>query len=134
MQRSPIVRWSTDDVPRAERFDYWRDSICAAFDPMSPELRGDWRASFQGDITTCQIGEATLMEIRATPHRTGRSPRDISRGSRDYVYLYKQRAQAWFNFDYQDSFMTGPDALVFGDADRPFTTGPGERAAFITGC
>ncbi len=128
--QSPTIRWSTDDVPQAERFDYWRDSICAAFDPMSPELRRDRRTSFQGDVTTCQLGEATLMEIRATSHRTGRSPGDIARGSRNYVYLYKQRAEASFNFGYQDSFLTGPGALVFGDADRPFTTEPSERCGF----
>jgi AraC-like DNA-binding protein len=125
-----LIRWSTGGVPQAERFDFWRDSISAAFDPMSPELRRDRRTSFQGDIATCQLGEATLMEIRATAHRTGRSPQDIARGSRDYVYLYKQRAEAWFNFDYQMSFMTGPGALVFGDADRPFTTEPSERCGF----
>jgi AraC-like DNA-binding protein len=126
----PIIRWSTDDVPQAERFDYWRDSICAAFDPMSPELRRDRRTSFQGDVTTCQLGEAHLMEIAATSHCTGRSLRDVARGSRDYVYLYKQRAEASFNFAYQDGFMTGPGALVFGDADRPFTTEPSERCGF----
>jgi AraC-like DNA-binding protein len=97
---------------------------------MSPELRRDRRASFRGDIATWQLGEASLMEIRATSHRTGRSLQDIARGSRDYVYLYKQRAQAWFNFDYQDSFTSGPGALVFGDADRPFTTGPIEQCGF----
>ncbi|MPZ58608.1 MAG: helix-turn-helix domain-containing protein [Rhizobiales bacterium] len=130
MHKSPAIRWSTEDVPQAERFDYWRDSICAAFDPMSPELKRDRRVSFRGDIATWKFGEATLMEIRATSHCTGRSLHDIARGSRHYVYLYKQRAKAWFNFDYQDSFTTGPGALVFGDADRPFTTGPNERCGF----
>ncbi len=125
-----MVTWSTDDVAPGERFDYWRDSICAAFDPMSPELRRDDRATFKGRITAWQLGESALMEIKAAHHDTGRSHGDIAKGSRDYVFLYRQKAEAWFDFDYQPGFVSRAGSLVLGDADRAFTTGPTGSAPF----
>ncbi len=119
-----MATWSTGDVAPADRFDYWRDSICAAFDPMSPELRRDRRATFKGRITAWQLGDSALMEIKAVHHDTGRSRGDIVQGSRDYVFLYRQKAEAWFDFDYQPGFISRAGSLALGDADRAFTTGP----------
>jgi AraC-like DNA-binding protein len=125
-----MMTWSTDDVAPAERFDYWRDSICAAFDPMSPELQRNSRATFKGQITAWQLGESALMEIKAEHHDTGRSRNDIAHGSRDYVFLYRQQAEAWFDFDYQPGFISGFGSLALGDADRAFTTGPTRSRPF----
>jgi len=93
-------------VAPAHGFDYWRESICAAFDPMSPELAVDQRSSFCGDITAWNIGEACLMKIHASGHVTGRSPQDIAHGSHDYVFLYRQMAAAWFDLGDGTSFVT----------------------------
>ncbi len=70
------------------------------------------------------------MEIRANHHDTGRSRGDIAQGSRDYVFLYRQKAEAWFDFDYQPGFVSRAGSLVLGDADRAFTTGPTGSAPF----
>ncbi|MDB5785011.1 MAG: hypothetical protein JWQ50_4926 [Caballeronia mineralivorans] len=123
MQQSPPMRWSTSDVAPAHGFDYWRESICAAFDPMSPELAVDQRSSFCGDITAWNIGEACLMKIHASGHVTGRSPQDIAHGSHDYVFLYRQMAAAWFDLGDGTSFVTHPGTVVIGHADRVFSTG-----------
>lgn len=125
-----MVTWATDDVAPAERFDYWRDSICAAFDPMSPELGRGERATFKGQIKAWQLGDSALMQIKADHHETGRSRGDIAKGSRDYVFLYRQKAEAWFDFDYQRGFISRAGSLALGDADRAFTTGPTGRAPF----
>ncbi len=125
-----MITWSTDDVAPAERFDYWRDSICAAFDPMSPELQRSSRAAFKGQISAWQLGESSLMEIKAEHHDTGRSRKDIAQGSRDYIFLYRQQAEAWFDFDYQPGFISGFGSLALGDADRAFTTGPTRSRPF----
>jgi AraC-like DNA-binding protein len=130
MQDTQILRWSTNDVAQKERFDYWRDWICGAFDPMSPELRRLGRAEFRGEISVLPLGEAALMEIGASFHSTGRSLQDIARGSRDYVFLYRQLSDAWFDFDYQEGFLCRSGSLVFGDADRPFLTGPSGESDF----
>ncbi len=123
MEQERALRWSTDDVSDKEGFDYWRDSICAAFDPMSPELDVAARASFRGTILAWQFGDAALMQISASGHRTGRSRGDIASGSHDYVYLYRQRASAWFGFDSREGFVSQKGSLIFGDSDRPFSTG-----------
>jgi AraC-like DNA-binding protein len=124
VSQSNMMNWSTDDVAPQERFDYWRDSVCSAFDPMSPELQRNNRATFKGQITAWQLGQSALMEIKAGHHDTGRSRKDIAQGSRDYVFLYRQQAEAWFDFGYQPGFVSGVGSLVLGDADRIFTTGP----------
>lgn len=130
MEQPAAFCWSTDEAVQKERFDYWREAICAAFDPMSPELEKCGRDTFRGTVSAWRLGDAALMEIRASPHRTGRAPQDITRGSGDYLFLYRQRAQAWFGFDYQDDFVAEQGALCFGDADRSFVTAPTGGADF----
>jgi AraC-like DNA-binding protein len=130
MEQSTAFSWSTDEAKQNERFDYWRGAICAAFDPMSPELEKCNRDVFRGTVSGLQLGEAALMEIRASAHRTRRAPDDVSHGSGDYLFLYRQRAKAWFGFDYQDDFVTDRGTLCFGDADRPFATAPVGGANF----
>lgn len=117
------MQWSTYDIPQHDRFDFWRESICAAFDPMSPELAASERGGFSGEIGAWALGEAVLMEIRATGHVTGRSPQDIAHGNHDLIYLYRQRAAAWFDMLDGTGFATGKGAVVIGHADRAFGTG-----------
>jgi AraC-like DNA-binding protein len=123
MEQERALRWSTDDVSHKDGFDYWRDSICAAFDPMSPELDAAARTTFRGTILARQFGDAALMQISASGHQTGRSLGDIASGSHDYVYLYRQRASAWFGFDNREGIVSQRGSLIFGDSDRPFRTG-----------
>lgn len=130
MKQPSAFCWSTDEAGQAERFDYWREAIGAAVDPMSPELERCNRETFSASVSGWHLGDAALMEIRATPHRTRRAPHDIAHRSGDYLFLYRQRAKAWFGFDYQDNFVTQPGALCFGDADRAFATAPKDGADF----
>ncbi|KQW02323.1 helix-turn-helix domain-containing protein [Rhizobacter sp. Root1221] len=130
MEQSAAFYWSTDAAGQKERFDYWREAIGAAVDPMSPELEKCNRETFRASVSGWQMGDAALMEIRASPHRTRRAPHDIARRSGDYLFLYRQQAKAWFGFDYQDDFVTEQGALCFGDADRAFVTAPTGGADF----
>lgn len=130
MDQPVAFLWSTDTIKQTERFDYWREAIGAAVDPMSPELERCNRETFKASISGWQIGDAALMEIRASAHRTRRAPHDIAHRSGDYLFLYQQRATAWFDFDYQDGFVTEPGTLTFGDADRSFVTAPTQGADF----
>jgi len=130
MEHPAAFFWSTDEARQEERFDYWREAIAAAVDPMSPELEKCDRETFGASVSGLQLGDAALMEIRASAHRTRRAPQDIARCSGDYLFLYRQRAKAWFGFDYQDDFVTEEGTLCFGDADRAFATAPTGRAYF----
>ncbi|SEE57113.1 transcriptional regulator, AraC family [Rhizobiales bacterium GAS191] len=115
--------WSTVDVPENERFGYWREAVCANFAGVTPEFEAVEHASFNGAITSSTIGDAALLEVRATSHRVVRT-QSKARGTReDSISLYRElHHPAWFGFGYQDDIVTESGMLLLGDLDRPFTS------------
>ena len=57
-----VARFSTDALPREQRFATWRDSISVLFDVQARAQRGDFHAS----VTTIQFGNMLLGETTAS--------------------------------------------------------------------
>ena len=80
--------WSTKDVAAVRQFDYWREVVCSAFVPLSPErVRDSARETFNGSITSCGLGVGSMSRIAAHPQIVHRRPKDIASSSRPIVYL-----------------------------------------------
>lgn len=82
--------WDSAQVPRAARFEYYRDAICAAFMPLAPERPrrgGDFRAR----VSSHPLGPIVVNHVRADAHMVVKTSREIARSAQDCVYLNLKR-------------------------------------------
>jgi hypothetical protein len=122
MQR---LAFSTDDVPEADRFGYWREAVSEGFIGVSGERDQDQETPYAGKVEGWVGESVACFRYRADPFRVVRRPRDIARiGWDDSYFLYREfGAGAWFDHDRRE-FVTRTDDLVIADLTVPFATGP----------
>ena len=117
MQRLTI---STDDVPGAERFAYWREAVSEELIGVSGERDKDAETPFNGELEGWIGGSIARFRYRADRFRVLRQPRDIARRSwEDFFCLYRESsAGAWFDHDRLE-FVTRSDDLGDLRYNRP---------------
>src|SRR5947209_3305332 len=81
---------STERVPAAERFAYWREIICDVFvqldaEPVVP-------ARFDGRIDTTEMGTVDVSQVVAGPEHVVRSPRQIAKAKEECFLVSVQMA------------------------------------------
>ncbi len=113
----------TDDVPEAERFDFWREACCEPLG-LTPE-RNDNTAPFHAHVS-CLMGvplqHVQYREISSC--RVRRDVREIARHPRQSCSIYRERGPgAWFRRGGQE-FTTERGDIVISDLDLPFETQP----------
>ncbi|WP_196782088.1 hypothetical protein, partial [Salmonella enterica] len=92
-----VERWSTDDIAPHERFDYWREVRAKGLFGVTAELAPDRRAGFAGEFTLRNIGDAALVELKASDYRVERSAADIASAAGDSICVYQQLGSGgWF--------------------------------------
>lgn len=77
--------YSTDDVAKADRVDYWRDLICDVFVQLDCET--ERRSDFAGRIVNRWVGAVQLTDVWSTRQDVARSPRQIAKTSDDYFLI-----------------------------------------------
>jgi AraC-like DNA-binding protein len=117
MQRRVL---STDDVPEAERFSYWRDSL-GGLVGVSPERNKDWDTPFNGRFVVTTGGSFVHMRFRADANPVSRGAREIARrGWDDRIFVLREFSiGAWYNFNRRDAALR-PGDLVVADPTCPF--------------
>jgi AraC-like DNA-binding protein len=117
MQR---LEFSTHDVPEAERFSYWRDSLCW-FVGVLAERNKDQDTPFSGQIVGSAGDSLVRMRIRADSHPACRGPREISRrGWDDHIWVWREfSTETWYNLNGREAVLRAGDILVL-DATLPF--------------
>lgn len=116
-----VLKWSTESVPPAQRFDQWREACRQHVYALSPERRT--RTPFQGSIARRPCGTLDVTDIVCEGHLVQRRERDIhdSPGDTYCVYLQK-RGRAWFEQQGERCVAEAGD-IVFVDPHLPFNTG-----------
>ena len=69
------VSWHMRDVPRAERFAYWREAVCQSFLPLEPEDLSD--NQFDGSIDGVGNASLQISRVRSVPAVIQRTRRGI---------------------------------------------------------
>ena len=119
------IAFSTDDVPEANRFAYWREAVCEDFIGVSGERDKDEETPFNGKLEGW-IGESLArLRYRSDRFRVLRRPRDIARRSwHDSFCVYRESgAGAWFDQDRRE-FVTRSGDLVISDTSVHIATEP----------
>ncbi len=85
---------STDDIPEAERFAYWREAVSDGLIGVSGERDKDKETPFNGKVEGW-IGESfTRFRYRADRFHVLRQQRDIARRSWEDCYLLYRELSA----------------------------------------
>jgi len=69
------VSWHMRDVPRTERFAYWREAVCQSFLPLEPEDLSD--NQFDGSIDGVGNASLQISRVRSVPAVIQRTRRGI---------------------------------------------------------
>ncbi|MCA2012526.1 helix-turn-helix domain-containing protein [Cereibacter sphaeroides] len=120
--------WDTSDVPAPEAFEYYREGICAAFTPLSPELSRGARAGFRSVVRSHAMPAGALNHVSARAHQVIRTRADIAASPEPCWYVNLQFdgicgiEQAGKRLDLH------PGEVGLFDSDRIFTLDHSRRA------
>jgi AraC-like DNA-binding protein len=119
MQRFVI---STNDVPEAERFSYWREEVCERLFGFSWEPDKNPETPYRAEVVASSSASLRVLRLRSIGCLVVRGPREIARvGHVDCFWIYRE-GSVGARFDYsRREIITQPGDLVIGDPAVPFT-------------
>ena len=114
---------STDDVPEAERFSYWRETVSRGLFGTSPEPPRRREDPFNARIEAMIGGPVAYAWYRCSPYSVRRERQDIARvGWEGYAMVYRGRgAGAWVNYGGTELWARPGDIYVL-DTTVPLRT------------
>jgi hypothetical protein len=109
---------STDDVPEAERFAYWREAVIEGLG-FSAERNKDREIPFEGQIGALIGPSLTFLRYRGTETHVFRRPRDIVQHPMDdYYWVHRERSGERVEVEGRE-LVTEPGDLVVEDTTLP---------------
>jgi AraC-like DNA-binding protein len=120
-----LYTWTADQVDPRHRFDEWRSVRSRGLFGVTAELEPEQHAHFKGEFTLQKLGNAGLIELRASPYSVTRSARDIAEAPSDSLCIYQQLSEGG-SFDTRDGFefTLRRGQLATSYSDLPYRTRP----------
>lgn len=103
-----LIRWSTDDVDKAQRIDYYEDTVARSMIPVG--IRMPPESEFSSSMKMTSLDGLSVLRIRGSPHEVYRGAREISRSGVHRYHLLLTCATPW-TLHHQ-----GATALAAGEA------------------
>ncbi|WP_338824682.1 helix-turn-helix domain-containing protein [Bradyrhizobium septentrionale] len=120
-----MYTWSTEQVDPRDRFDYWREVRAKGLFGVTAELEPEQRRDFFGEFSLRKLGDAGLVELRASPYRVERRAADIADASSDSLCIYQQLGGGgWFGGARLDEFAVRDGMFATSYSDLPYRTVP----------
>jgi len=110
--------WSTDAVPKRERFAFWNDAVCDAFLRVRTE-RAE-RAAFNGSISSLPLASLYVNRVRSERHLVRRSQRTISSDTEGWFFINLQHSGDCVLSQNGRDQHVGSNGICFFDGTRPF--------------
>ncbi|MBW4717067.1 helix-turn-helix domain-containing protein [Saccharothrix obliqua] len=119
------AEYHTEDLPKAERFAFWRRIAERSLAPMA--MRSDQAADFRADAHCLDFGAVRLAEVTVPSLRTERTPRLIRRHDPERYYLLLDRDGGFGVAQHGREVMLAPGEMTLYDSSRPFLGWTGAR-------
>jgi AraC-like DNA-binding protein len=120
-----VFTWSTEQIDPRDRFDYWRDVRAKGLFGVTAELAPERRRDFFGRFSLRKLGNAGLVELRASPYRVERRDGDIADARSDSLCIYQQLGGGgWFGGGRLEDFAVRDGMFATSYADLPYRTVP----------
>jgi AraC-like DNA-binding protein len=115
-----VVKWSTEDLLPARRFEAWREACCQQVYALTPERRE--RHPFSGSLLRHLAGPLDVVDVHCDGHVVQRRPQDINEHPSDTCYIYRQlQGRASFEQRGRSPVAEAGD-IVIADPNVAFTT------------
>jgi AraC-like DNA-binding protein len=110
MQRLVI---STDDVPEAERFSYWREAVDSLLG-VSGERNAEQEAPFSARFVLSTRDSLACLRFRSDQYPVSRGPREIARRSwEDHIVVLREFSTGtWYDFNGREAVLRPGDLVV----------------------
>ena len=126
-----MYTWSTEQIDPRDRFDYWREVRAKGLFGVTAELEPERRQDFFGRFSLRKLGDAGLIEMRASPYRVERRNRDIADARSDSLCIYQQLGGGgWFSGIRHGDFAVRDGMFATSYADLPYRTVPLQNDGF----
>ncbi|MEJ6393882.1 helix-turn-helix domain-containing protein [Gymnodinialimonas sp. 2305UL16-5] len=86
------TRYNTEDVAPADRFSYWRESVCDSYVRLGCEAEN--KSEFRGLIDIARHSVVSISQVAGRAHLVERRKRDIRASSDAYFLLSLQTAES----------------------------------------
>jgi AraC-like DNA-binding protein len=120
----------TRDVPREDRFAYWRELADRSHVPtiLESDHTGDWDAS----MSVRSIGAIKISRQHHPPLVARRPPRMIRQADPEYLYLIAPTRGRLVAQQFDRTADHGPESFVILDSSRPVTTATPTESSHLT--
>ncbi|MEI9406421.1 helix-turn-helix domain-containing protein [Mesorhizobium argentiipisi] len=110
--------YSTTELARAHKVQYWQDAVCAHMIPADAIARDPW--GFEAWLSGHHVGDLTICEMKAPTHTFSRSEQMLRRRpDEDFVLVYVEAGENGFEQSGRSS-LGGAGTITLLDAARPF--------------
>jgi AraC-like DNA-binding protein len=113
----PLLSWTTDTVPPAQRFDYWVGAVCEAF--LELGASASHPESFAGTLQSVPGEEIVYSRVAADAQDVFRTRAAIARSSEAPFYLLTQLEHSWSARQGGQTLHLRPGDTVLLDASLP---------------
>ncbi len=110
--------WSTADVPREQRLDYWVGAVCEGFLEMT--VSSVQPAPFDAELQAVPLGDLVVNGVRGSAQRVYRTPAGIGQGRQNFYYLLCKDDANWGVLQAGRDARLLPRDLVLIDSRRPY--------------
>jgi AraC-like DNA-binding protein len=113
-----IRRWSTADVPRAKRLDYFAAALSESVYPLGIDDADS--QSFRAEVTSASLGAIAVCKTVGSPHRSFRGRSELARtGEHTFNLLITQ--SSW-TAEHQGRLQLFPRDVLIIDSQYPLKT------------
>ena len=120
-----LQRWSTADVPQANRLGYFADALSNAAIPVAIDSADP--LTFGADVSFASLGAIWVCKASGSPHRASRGASELTRSDEHKLNLIMSPSSSWtaehrglFNLSPGDVLVHDSQYAVEADVRSPF--------------
>jgi AraC family transcriptional regulator, positive regulator of tynA and feaB len=111
-------RWSTEDVPPAQRLEYWVCAISEGF--LAMDAKSPVRHAFRGELLSASLGPIGVNRVTGDAQQVWRTSRGIAHSRDNFCYLLGNLASPWRVEQDGRQALLAPGDFTLVDSRRPY--------------
>lgn len=110
--------WTTDALPAADHFSYWREVICEAFTSLNPVANA--RHAFASSVSQREVGDILISDAASKAQTIVRGTREISRNPTPRFFINLQLSGTCLIRQDTRAVLMRPGDFYLVDTTRPY--------------
>jgi AraC-like DNA-binding protein len=114
-----LTCWSTDDVDKTQRIDYYEETVARSMIPVGIRMR--CASDFSSSMKMTSVDGFSVLRIKGSPHEVYRAEREIARSGAHKYHLLLTCETPW-TLHHQGAVALEAGEAVLLDSQRPQTS------------